>query len=259
MTDHIVDITALRLLETFQGRLDVYAKRWLNKTSGKKGYAPSCKNDWITEVCEKFKRKQRGEAMKGACKICPSKEYMPLTGDVLVRQLMGSGPPISMYLVWADETSQTAGIDLDDHTDGDGNSATDEKLSPLDLGSQIVKFAAEYGIHCLLERSGGGKGVHVWFLFQVPVPTSKARALLRGLVRGADVRGEIEIFPKSCRLSKHGLGSALALPCQGPFAVEEDRSVFFCPHTHKPLVPYRHPYFEYLERLARFLCHHRCK
>jgi hypothetical protein len=37
----------------FRGRDDVYRKLWVNARSGKKGYAPACRNEWVRGVCAK--------------------------------------------------------------------------------------------------------------------------------------------------------------------------------------------------------------
>ena len=45
----------------FQGRLDVYARRWETK-NGRSGYSPACINEWKPGVCLK---------PKGKCADCP--------------------------------------------------------------------------------------------------------------------------------------------------------------------------------------------
>jgi hypothetical protein len=37
----------------FRGREDVYARRWESPKTGKSGYQPDCKNDWIPGICRK--------------------------------------------------------------------------------------------------------------------------------------------------------------------------------------------------------------
>ncbi|MDR2468090.1 MAG: restriction endonuclease subunit R, partial [Spirochaetaceae bacterium] len=39
----------------FRGREDLYAKRFESKKTGKSGYQPVCKNEWVMGVCEKPK------------------------------------------------------------------------------------------------------------------------------------------------------------------------------------------------------------
>ena len=39
--------------ELFHGRVDVFARRWVNSKKGTKGYAPACANEWVHGVCDK--------------------------------------------------------------------------------------------------------------------------------------------------------------------------------------------------------------
>src|SRR5215469_15864328 len=43
----------------FKGREDVYAKRFESRKTGKSGYQPVCRNEWVRGVCEKPKIKCR--------------------------------------------------------------------------------------------------------------------------------------------------------------------------------------------------------
>ena len=37
----------------FRGRDDVFPRRWENSRTGKVGYAPACRNEWVRGICEK--------------------------------------------------------------------------------------------------------------------------------------------------------------------------------------------------------------
>ena len=37
----------------FRGRDDVFPRRWENAKTGKAGYAPACRNEWVRGICEK--------------------------------------------------------------------------------------------------------------------------------------------------------------------------------------------------------------
>lgn len=39
--------------ELFRGRTDVYAKHWLSRKTGKSGYSPVCKNEWVPKICQR--------------------------------------------------------------------------------------------------------------------------------------------------------------------------------------------------------------
>ena len=51
----------------FRGREDVYARRFESLKTGKKGYQPVCRNEWISGVCEKPKTR---------CDDCRFREYL---------------------------------------------------------------------------------------------------------------------------------------------------------------------------------------
>lgn len=37
----------------FRGRDDVYARLWVSRKTGKSGYSPVCKNEWVHRICQK--------------------------------------------------------------------------------------------------------------------------------------------------------------------------------------------------------------
>ena len=67
-------------LSVFKGREDVYARRYHSTTTGKNGYTPVCKNEWVHSLCDKKKYK---------CAECPNREFRPLTADVVKAHLIG--------------------------------------------------------------------------------------------------------------------------------------------------------------------------
>lgn len=67
-------------LSVFKGREDVYAHRYHSTTTGKTGYTPVCKNEWVNGLCDKKKYR---------CAECPNREFRPLTADVVRAHLMG--------------------------------------------------------------------------------------------------------------------------------------------------------------------------
>ncbi len=64
----------------FRGREDVYPRRFESHASGKSGYSPVCANEWVRGVCEKPRVK---------CATCRHREFLPVTGDVIRRHLVG--------------------------------------------------------------------------------------------------------------------------------------------------------------------------
>ena len=67
----------------FRGREDVYPRRFESIKTGRFGYQPSCKNEWVRGVCSKPKVK---------CSNCNYREYMPVTDDVIEWHLRGNNP-----------------------------------------------------------------------------------------------------------------------------------------------------------------------
>ena len=63
----------------FRGRVDVYPRRW-ESSKGKAGYAPACKNEWVSGICRKPKVK---------CGECPQRSLLPVTDQVVYDHLAG--------------------------------------------------------------------------------------------------------------------------------------------------------------------------
>ena len=71
-------ITLFRSL--FRGRGDVFPRRWENPKTGKTGYAPACRNEWVRGICEKPRIK---------CSDCLNQAFVPMTDDVVRKHLQG--------------------------------------------------------------------------------------------------------------------------------------------------------------------------
>jgi hypothetical protein len=65
----------------FRGREDVFPRRWQNPKTGKSGYSPVCRNEWVRGVCEKTRVK---------CGECPQQAFVPVTDDVVKCHLHGT-------------------------------------------------------------------------------------------------------------------------------------------------------------------------
>ena len=70
--EYITDDMAKRYFAMFWGRQDVYAKRSVNKETGKVAYYPQCSNFW-TNVCHKKIK----DGVK--CKDCKKRSYKAIT------------------------------------------------------------------------------------------------------------------------------------------------------------------------------------
>ena len=68
---------------TFQGREDLFARRWCSPSTGKSGYQPVCLKEWNREFCDKKKHK---------CAECPNREFKELDYEDIFRHLEGKDP-----------------------------------------------------------------------------------------------------------------------------------------------------------------------
>jgi hypothetical protein len=99
----------------FRGREDLYAKRFESKKTGKSGYQPVCKNEWVTGVCEK---------PRTSCGKCARRDFEPVTDIVIKNHLAGfipaqsDWPPpqpfvMGVYPLLQDETCHFLAVDFD--------------------------------------------------------------------------------------------------------------------------------------------------
>lgn len=65
---------ALLLKDCFRGRDDVYAKLWINNRTGKRGYSPVCKNEWVRSLCRK-------PAIR--CSERPNQQFLPFDDNAI--------------------------------------------------------------------------------------------------------------------------------------------------------------------------------
>jgi hypothetical protein len=109
-------ITLFRSL--FKGREDVYAKRFESKKTGKSGYQPVCRNEWVRGLCEKPKIN---------CGNCTQRLFEPVTDTVIRNHLEGFSPAknewsqtipfvMGIYPLLKDETCNFLAMDFDKTT-----------------------------------------------------------------------------------------------------------------------------------------------
>jgi putative DNA primase/helicase len=112
---------------------------------------------------------------------------------------------LGSYSPALDGTTVYGCIDLD----GSGTHSA-PLADPLGVAMVIWLHARRLGLACHLERSGGGKGWHVWFFFSTPLRAADVRRLLfallpeeahltDGTLADAKANKGIEVFPKSDR------------------------------------------------------------
>ena len=210
----------------FKGREDVFPKRFESLKTGKSGYQPCCRNEWIRGICRKPKVK---------CADCKNSDFIPVTDDIIRNHLTGTDVYsnskrdyiIGIYPLLIDETCWFLAIDFD-------------KKNWMDDVSAYLETCKTYSVQAILERSRSGNGGHVWIFFSEPIPASQARRLGSFiLTETMDRRPEIGLnsydrfFPSQDTMPKGGFGNLIALPLQKK-PREKGNSVFldenFIPH-----------------------------
>lgn len=198
----------------FKGREDVYARRYHSTTSGKSGYTPVCKNEWVQGLCDKKKHR---------CAECPNRAFQTLTADVVRAHLIGRDPwcrdVAAIYPMLEDNTTWLLAADFD------------EEKWQADV-TAFCRCCKEMGLVPAVERSRSGNGAHVWFFFSTPVSAADARRLGTGLLtQTMSRRHELSfssydrLFPSQDIVPKGGFGNLIALPFQGQ-AQKDGNSLF---------------------------------
>ena len=193
----------------FRGRDDVYAHFWKSKKTGKSGYSPVCKNEWIRGICKKPVVK---------CSECPNREFSPLNDEVIRKHLEGKYV-IGIYPMLQDETCYFLAVDFD-------------KENWIDNIFAFKETCMEEGVPVAIERSRSGNGAHAWIFFKEKVPAMLARRIGSFLISRTmskryqlDMKSYDRLFPNQDTLPKGGFGNLIALPLQKE-AVKRGNSVF---------------------------------
>jgi hypothetical protein len=118
----------------------------------------------------------------------------------------------------AASTTQVAVLDFDSHK----GETSWEALSAI-----VVKVAdvleLEHGMAPILWRSSGGRGVHLYLIWDEAQDAWSVREFLREVLQECGLRvgtagvarGEVEVFPKQNEVSAEGYGNQVVLPLAG--------------------------------------------
>jgi len=197
------------LKNIFRGRNDVYAHYWISRKTGKSGYSPACRNEWIRSVCKK-------PAIR--CSACPNRELSPLADDVIKKHLDGVSS-IGIYPLLSDETCYFLAIDFDG----------DEWVDNIRAFREICAYQ---NVPLVVERSKSGNGAHAWIFFEERIPAALARRMGSFLITETmskrfqlTMKSYDRLFPNQDTLPKGGFGNLIALPFQKD-AMSRGNSVF---------------------------------
>src|SRR5216117_129181 len=90
----------------FRGREDTYPRFWSNARTGRHGYAPACRNEWVRGVCEKPRVK---------CGECPNQAFIPVSDQVVLDHLQGRHVS-GVYPLLEDDTCWFLAADFDEES-----------------------------------------------------------------------------------------------------------------------------------------------
>ncbi|MGD2271646.1 MAG: DEAD/DEAH box helicase family protein, partial [Desulfobacterales bacterium] len=211
----------------FRGREDVYPRRFESKRTGKSGYQPVCRNEWIRPICQKPKIK---------CGDCENRDFIPLSDDAIRKHLIGIDPTdryrrefvVGVYPMLLDESCWFLVVDFDQEAWKENSKA-------------YLETCRTFNVPAALERSRSGNGGHIWIFFSEPIPAKLARQLgAFMLTQSMESRPEMgfnsydRFFPSQDTLPRGGFGNLIALPLQAK-PREKGNSLFvdenFCPYS----------------------------
>ncbi|HYD49573.1 MAG TPA: DEAD/DEAH box helicase family protein [Terriglobales bacterium] len=182
----------------FRGRDDVYPRLWENARTGKKGYAPTCSNEWVRSVCEKPRVK---------CGECPNQAFLHVTDEAVVDHLQGRHV-VGVYPLLKDETCWFLAVDFD-------------KGSWREDVAAFLETCRSARVPVAIERSRSGNGAHAWFFFATPIPAALARKMgcffiTETMARRHELSMESydRLFPNQDTMPRGGFGNLIALPLQ---------------------------------------------
>lgn len=227
----ITENMANQFFGMFWGRQDVYAKRSVNKESGKAAYYPQCDNFWTNACHKKIKDGVN-------CKDCKNRSYKTITKKDILNHLQGNSynasDVIGVYPLLSNGSCRFMVFDFDNHDKGaeenDFANVDDTWMEEVEAMREICVLN---GIDPLVERSRSGKGAHIWIFLDKPIDASLVRKFGFALLdKGAEqinlksFKYYDRMLPAQDLLSKEdSVGNLIALPLQGK-ALRDGNSAF---------------------------------
>lgn len=141
----------------------------------------------------------------------------PITSS-LIRKHLNGGPARGVYPILPGESvCRIALLDLDSHK---GETSWKDMTSEA---MKVIKACAQKGLEIIPWRSSGGKGVHLYILWDEPQDAYSVRSLLEEVLAsigykngtGGVASQQIEIFPKQDKVEEGRFGNQFFLPLTG--------------------------------------------
>ncbi|WP_048699087.1 TOTE conflict system archaeo-eukaryotic primase domain-containing protein [Companilactobacillus heilongjiangensis] len=170
----------------FNGRQDVYAKRYYNKKAQRDVYSPATTFS-------------NGRPNKN--------DYLPLTDNVLKEHLRGN-IFIGIFPLLPNDVTNFLVIDID-------------KQNWQEIVSSLVKICNQNTLPVAIERSQSGNGAHLWFFFEHAISAASARCMGQAILKDAmainpniSFKAFDRLFPNQDTMPSGGLGNLIAAPLQ---------------------------------------------
>ena len=227
----ITENMANQFFSMFWGRQDVYAKRSVNKETGKAAYYPQCNNFW-TNVCHK-------KIKDGInCKNCKNRSYKTITKKDILNHLQGNAynasDVIGVYPLLSNGTCRFMVFDFDNHDkDAEEKDFANSDDTWVEEVESMREICVLNGIEPLVERSRSGRGAHVWIFFDKPIAASLVRKFGFALLDKGAEQINLKSFKYYDRMlpaqdslpEDSAVGNLIALPLQGK-ALQDGNSAF---------------------------------
>ncbi|MGB4091928.1 MAG: DEAD/DEAH box helicase family protein [Ruminococcus flavefaciens] len=215
----------------FWGRMDVFSKRYQNKSTGKAGYFTQCDNFWRHGICPK------ASGVKIKCKDCNNRSWTKLLAFHIESHLIGKNDDASdvvgIYPLFPDGTCRFLVFDFDNHDKGsEGNDNANSDDTWIEEVNALREICNKAKIPTLDERSRSGRGAHLWIFFNAPIDASLVRRFGTALLDKGAESVNLKSFhyydrmlPAQDALNNGELGNLIALPLQGQ-ALKDGNSAF---------------------------------
>ena len=227
----ITENMANQFFSMFWGRQDVYAKRSVNKETGKAAYYPQCNNFW-TNVCHK-------KIKDGInCKDCKNRSYKTITKKDILNHLQGNAynasDVIGVYPLLSNGTCRFMVFDFDNHDkDAEEKDFANSDDTWVEEVESMREICVLNGIEPLVERSRSGRGAHVLIFFDKPIDASFVRKFGFALLDKGAEQINLKSFKYYDRMlpaqdslpEDSAVGNLIALPLQGK-ALQDGNSAF---------------------------------